>query len=127
MAKNILGSRADSPPIAVKVDSLIFFSGLDPKSLEQPGSMHAPGDISEQTDYVIDKLEKYLKDFGGSLDDVVKVTAYIDDMKKWPLFNTIYNKRFANDKTRPARTTLQAGGFETGMCVEFDVIAVAKG
>ena len=88
--------------------------------------MHAPGDIAAQTDYVIDKLEKYLTSFGCSLDDVVKVTAYIDDMQKWSLFNTVYNKRFADDATRPARTTLQAGGFENGMCVEFDVIAVAK-
>jgi len=126
MAKRVLGPREGGSPIATQVGSLIFLSGLDPKSMEHPGTIHAPGDISEQTDYVIGKLEKCLAGFGCSLDDVVKVTAYIDDMKKWCYFNTVYNRRFADGATRPSRTTLQAGGFEDGMCVELDVIVAAK-
>lgn len=118
------GNRATArgPPVATQVGSLIFLSGLDPKSLEQPDTIYAPGDIAAQTDHVISKLEDYLKSLGCSLDDVAKVTVYIDDMKKWSLFSEVYNRRFANDATRPARTTLQAGGFEDGMCVEFDVV-----
>lgn len=104
----------------------MFFSGLDPKSLEKPGTIHAPGDIAAQTDYTIAKLEKYLQSINGSLDDVVKVTAYIDDMSKWALFNEAYNRRFTNDAAKPSRTTLPAGAFEAGMCVELDVIAVAR-
>lgn len=69
---------------------------------------------------------EHLESFKFSLENVVKVTAYIDDMKKWALFNAAYNRGFTNDATRPARTALQAGGFEDGMCVELDVIAVAK-
>lgn len=124
--KKVIGPRQGGPPVATQVGSLVFLSGLDPKSLEQPGTIHAPCDIAAQTDYVISKLENYLKSFGCSLDDVAKVTVYIDDMKKWSLFNEVYNRRFPNDATRPARTTLQAGGFEDGMCIEFDVVAATN-
>ena len=112
--------------MATQVGSLIFFSGLDPKSLENPGTIHAPATSLSRTDYTIAKLEKYLEAAGCSLDDVVKVTAYIDDMKKWASFNAAYNRRFANEAARPSRTTVPAGAFEDGMCVELDVIAVVR-
>lgn len=124
--KKLIGQRQGGPPIATQVGSLLFFSGLDPKSLEHPGTIHAPGDIAEQTDYTIFKLETYLQAANCSLGDVVKVTAYIDDMKNWAAFNEAYNRRFADDSTRPSRTTLPAGAFENGMCIELDVIAVAR-
>lgn len=126
MNKKVLGPRVGGPPVATQVGSLIFLSGLDPKCAEEPVGIHAPGNIAEQTRYVIGKLESYLAGFGYGLEDVAKVTAYIDDMKNWAAFNEAYNSRFSDDATRPARTTLQAGGFEPGMCVELDVIVAAK-
>jgi enamine deaminase RidA (YjgF/YER057c/UK114 family) len=83
------------------------------------------GEIGKQTEFVIEKLIRALGSMGLTLDDVVKVNAYIDDARKWPEFNAAYNRHFTRDETRPARATIPAGRFDEGMCVELDVVALA--
>lgn len=125
MKKEAIGIRPGGAPVAVKVGSLVFLSGLDPMTPEAPGGIAAPGDIAEQTEFVIGKLKRTIAPMGCTLADVVKVTAFIDDMADWATFNAAYNEHFPDDATRPARTTLQAGGFYKGMCVELDVVVLA--
>ncbi|HPT61252.1 MAG: RidA family protein [Aggregatilineales bacterium] len=107
-------------PRAVIANGFIFLSGTTSKHPD--GYYLAADDIVEQTNIVLDRIEADLKAAGSSLDDVVKVTVFLRDIKQWKEFNETYLKRFG--KNRPARTTIQAGGFEDGACIEMDVIAI---
>lgn len=62
---------------------------------------------------------------GYTLDDVVKVTVYLADLKDFPRFNNVYSEYF-KDKP-PARTTVQVAGLPRNAKIEIDVIAYKEG
>jgi 2-iminobutanoate/2-iminopropanoate deaminase len=120
MHKESITSSDWETPLAVIAGNFVFLSGTTSKL--PSGNYIAPDDIVAQTKVVIDRVEDALKSVGSSLENIVKVTAYIHDINEWKLFNDAYLGRFKTD--RPARTTIQAGGFEKGACIELDVIAI---
>ena len=120
MKKMSISSPEWDTPKAVIAGNFVFLSGTTSK--EPNGHYLASGDIIAQTHIVIKRIESDLKELGSSLENVVKVTVFIDDIKNWKSFNSAYLEHFKTE--RPARTTIQAGGFEEGACVELDVIAI---
>ena len=121
MRKESIPSPDWDTPRAVKAGGFIFLSGMTSKN--PGGGYEAPGDIVVQLHVIIKRIEENLAAAGATLDDVVKVVAYIDDSKKHQQFNAAYLEHFRQN--RPARTTIQAGGFEEGACIELDVIAIS--
>jgi len=79
-----------------------------------------PGGVAEQTRQVFANLERCLGAAGCSLDDVVKVNAYLTDLASFDDFNAIYREMFS--EPYPARTTVQAG-LVTGLLVEIEAVA----
>ncbi len=120
MKKQSISSPEWETPEAVIAGDFIFLSGTTSKHPD--GYYLGADDIEAQTNIVIDRIEASLVSAGSNLDNVVKVTVFLDDIQKWGQFNTAYLERFKTD--RPARTTIQAGGFEEGACIELDVIAI---
>lgn len=120
MEKQVIYSPEWKTPKAVVAGGFVFLSGTTSKMPE--GFYLADGDIAEQTRIIIERIKSDLEDAGSSLENIVKVVAYIDDIKNWAVFNQVYLEYFSQDP--PARTTIQAGGFEQGACIEMDVIAV---
>lgn len=120
MKKHSITSPEWETPLAVIAGNFVFLSGTTSK--EPDGRYIAANDITAQTHVVIDRIQEALESVGSSLENVVKVTAFIHDISQWKQFNTAYLEHFKAN--RPARTTIQAGGFEDGACVELDVIAI---
>jgi 2-iminobutanoate/2-iminopropanoate deaminase len=126
MKREVIFTSEAAPPggaysQAIRVGQLVFTSGMaaiDP----QTKKLIAPGDIATQTAKTLDNLQATLKAAGTSLENAVKVSAYIHDINEWGKFNAAYVKYFPKDP--PARTTIAVGGFPEGMCVEIDVIAL---
>jgi len=123
--KTIKTDRGPSPAgaysQAVKAGNFIFTAGegpIEPKS----GKMVAPGDIVKQTKQTLENIRTILEKAGSSLENVLKVTAYIHDINEWNQFNKAYGEYFKENP--PARTTVEVGHFREGMCVEIDVIAL---
>jgi 2-iminobutanoate/2-iminopropanoate deaminase len=108
---------------AVKVGPWLFLSGqipIDPRSGEV-----VDGDIEVQTRRVLENVKAILESMGYTLDDVVKVTVYLADLKDFPRFNNVYSEYF-KDKP-PARTTVQVTGLPRNAKIEIDVIAYKEG
>ena len=114
-AKNSDNPNA-APPLfssAVSYSNLLFLAGV---------GYHESGTIEEATKHVLDELEKNLAAAGSSMEKVLKVNVYLNDIKDWARMNTSYANRWG--KIPPVRTTIApAGGIPGNSLVEIDCIA----
>jgi 2-iminobutanoate/2-iminopropanoate deaminase len=97
----------------ISYGNLVFLAGV---------GAHFKGTVEEHTKHVLDELEKNLAKAGSSMEKVLKVNVYLNDLKDWPRMNTVYQGRFG--KIPPVRTTIAAaGGIPGDSLVEIDCIA----
>ena len=109
-----------SPVVAF--DKLIFVSGQGPINTETKELV--TGTIQEETRVTLENIKNILEDVGSSMENVLKVTAYLGDMNNFFAFNEVYAEYFPSDP--PARTCIQAGRLPFDIKVEIDVIACRK-
>lgn len=104
---------------AVRVGHTLYLSG---NLGNVPGTLElAAGGIEGETRQTLDNIAAVLKQFGSSLDDVVKCTVFLADINDWPAMNEVYRSYFKN---APARSALGAGGLALNARVEIECIAV---
>ena len=84
---------------------------------------HFKGDIKAHTDHVLKELEAELKKAGSSMEKVLKVTVFLNDINDYKAMNEVYKGRFG--KHPPVRTTVAVakGGVPGDSLVEMDCIA----
>ena len=98
---------------AVSYGNLLFLAGI---------GAHFEGDIKAHTNHVLEQIEKQLKNAGSSMDKVLKVTVFLNDLKDYKAMNEVFLGRFGENP--PVRTTVApAGGIPGNSLVEIDVIA----
>lgn len=105
----------------VVAGGFVFVSGqlsLDPKT---GGAVQ--GDIQVQTKQVLENVDAILEQAGCTMDDVVKVTVFIDSLDNFKGMNEVYQNYFV--RVPPARSTVIVGQFPLGLKIEIDVIAKA--
>lgn len=105
---------------AIKVGQFVFVSGqvpADPKTLETVG-----GDIKAQVKRVLENLRAILEAAGASLENVVKVTVFLRDIKYFDQLNEVYSQYFKKDM--PARSCVEAKISNGDTLVEIEAIAV---
>jgi 2-iminobutanoate/2-iminopropanoate deaminase len=101
---------------------MVFTSGqvaLDPASGELKGE-----GVGEQTEQALRNLAAVLAGVGLALEDVVKTTVYLVDMKDFQAMNEAYARHFTGSP--PARTTIAAAGLPRGARVEIDAVAIGR-
>ena len=105
---------------AVEIDGWVYVSGqgpVDPKTA-QP----VRGSIEDETLYTLNQVKRILEAGGCTLDDVVKSTVHLADIKEFDRYNAVYKEFFKNAAVLPARTTVQSVLWN-GIKVEIDVVA----
>lgn len=103
--------------LATRAGDFIFVSGM--VSLDLDHWQVVEGEIEAQTARTLDNIGRVLAEAGATLDDVVKVQAYLADMALFPRFNAVYQQYFA--RPLPSRTTVAV--LLSGFLVEVDVVA----
>jgi 2-iminobutanoate/2-iminopropanoate deaminase len=104
----------------IKTGNLVFLSGQIP--LDPATGAVVDGDISMQTERVMENISALLRAAGGSFSNVVRTTVFLADMNEFAAMNNVYG-RFVADPP-PARSTVQVGRLPKDVRVEIDVIAV---
>ena len=107
---------------AIQTDSLIFLSGqipLDPATMELVGS-----DMRTQITQVFNNLEAVAKAAGAGLDDCLKLTVYLVDLKHFSLVNEIMATYFS--QPYPARAAIGVAALPKGAMVEMDAILTRR-
>src|SRR5262245_57447860 len=110
------GKRPEKPPLfsgVVTYGNLVFISGI---------GAHFEGDIKAQTDHVLKEIQKRLEEVGSSMEKVLKVNVYLNDLKDYQAMNEVFLGRFGPEPG--VRTTIAAaGGIPGNSLVEIDCIA----
>jgi 2-iminobutanoate/2-iminopropanoate deaminase len=78
------------------------------------------GGIVEQARRTLANVRTCVDAAGCTLDDVVKVNAYLADLGDFPAYNEVYVEFFS--KPYPARTSVQAG-LPPGVLIEIEAVA----
>jgi 2-iminobutanoate/2-iminopropanoate deaminase len=79
--------------------------------------------IEAETQQVMKNMEAVLEAAGMTFENVVKTTIFIMDMNDFARINTIYASYF-NEKTAPARETVQVACLPKNVNVEISMIAI---
>lgn len=110
------GKRPDKQALfspVVTYGNLVFVSGI---------GAHFEGDIKAHTKHVLDEIQKKLEGVGSSMEKVLKVNVYLNDLKDYTAMNEVFLGRFGLDPG--VRTTIAAaGGIPGNSLVEIDCIA----
>ncbi|MBF0417714.1 MAG: hypothetical protein HQL86_05630 [Magnetococcales bacterium] len=104
---------------AVRVGEWLFVSGQIP--LDPLSGVLVEGDISMQTERVLENIGAILAAAGAGFGDVVKSTLYLLDMADFVAVNGVYGRYFR--APYPARATLGVAALPKGARVEMEVIA----
>ena len=79
--------------------------------------------IEEATTQVMENLKAVLVEAGATFENVVKTTIFLADMNQFAQVNAVYAKYF-DEKTAPARETVQVANLPKFVEVEISCVAV---
>ncbi|EME45483.1 hypothetical protein DOTSEDRAFT_61997 [Dothistroma septosporum NZE10] len=80
------------------------------------------GSVADRTHQCIKNLTSVLEAAGTSIENVVKVNVFIDDMKNFAEMNEVYKQYWG--EVKPCRTCVAAKQLPLGTDVEIECIAV---
>jgi 2-iminobutanoate/2-iminopropanoate deaminase len=106
---------------AIKAGGFVFTAGqvaFDPAT----GQVVA-GDVSAQTERVMQNLAAILHAAGSSFAEVVRCTVFLKSMNDFAAMNEVYGRYFP--AAPPARSTVEVARLPKDVLVEIDVIALA--
>jgi reactive intermediate/imine deaminase len=99
---------------AVRSGNLVFLSGAGPF---EPDGSGIPDGFEAQARRTLRNLAIVAEAAGGSLDDVVRVGVYLQDMENFAAMNVVYGEFFS--EPYPARTTIQSS---LKIAIEIDAV-----
>ncbi|MBU3002380.1 RidA family protein [Paraglaciecola arctica] len=104
---------------AVRVGNLLFLSG-EIGTLPNSSKLIAGG-IKSETKQTMDNIQGSLAKHNLTMNDLVKCTVMLADIKDWPAFNHVYKDYF--QKHFPARSAFATKGLALNARVEVECIA----
>ena len=104
---------------AVVANQCIFISGQLP--ITKGGEKLTGASFKHQTIQVLENLKCALESAGGSIQSLLQVRVYLDDINNWPEFNSIY--AVWAGESMPARAVIPTGPLHFGLKIEIEAIA----
>ncbi|MBI5509702.1 MAG: deaminase [Deltaproteobacteria bacterium] len=102
---------------------MLFVSGQIP--IEVPSGNVFTGDIKRQAEIALTHVKSIVMDAGFSVDEVVKCSIFLTDLKNFEAVNEVYQRMFVGQML-PARAVVQVSGLPKGVGVEVEAIAIKK-
>ena len=105
---------------AIQAGNFLFLSGqipLDPKTGEL-----VKGDIRQQTQQVLENIKGILESQGLGMENVVKVTIFLEDIANFNQVNEVYATYFPSSP--PARSTVEVAKLPRDADIEIEALAI---
>ncbi|MBP2197670.1 RidA family protein [Pantoea cypripedii] len=112
--------HANPIPAACRVGSMLYSGviyGRDPQTQQ------VPADLGEQCALMFRHMASIVCAAGGSMEDVIKVTLWMQDKTQREVVNRYWLQAFPQPHSRPARHALE-GNFSGNTLIQCDFIAV---
>ncbi|MER6831055.1 NAD(P)-binding domain-containing protein [Streptosporangium sp. NPDC000563] len=105
---------------ATEAAGLLFVSGQ--VALDEEGKVVGEGDMTRQSEYVMDLLSRVLADRGCTFDDVTHIRSHLTDMSLLREYAAVRERHITGEP--PASTTVEVSRlFRPGLLIEVEVIA----
>jgi 2-iminobutanoate/2-iminopropanoate deaminase len=106
----------------VRVGNILYLSGK--LGMDSAGNLVAGG-IGPETKQTMENIKAVLDKNGSSMDNVIKCTVMLADIKEWADMNTVYTTFFKKERL-PARSALGVSGLVRNARVEIECMATLK-
>ena len=104
---------------AIRDGETVYVSGQG--AIDADSGQIVGDDIREETTKTLENIDAILRAAGGSLDDVVKATVFLQDMRDYDAVNEVYGSYMS--PPFPARSAVQVADLPVDIGVEIEVIA----
>ena len=105
---------------AVMIDNTLYVSGQVGFNINSSELIIT--NIEDETDQVMKNIKAVLNHVNFNFENVIKSTIFITDMNNFSKVNKVYGKYF-DEKSAPARETVEVSALPIGARVEISVIA----
>ncbi len=124
MAKRTVFTEKAPKPVGpysqgVIAGCFLFVAGQIP--LDPSTGTLVEGSFEDKVKRVLDNVKAIVEAARGTLNDIVKVTVYLKDIKLFERFNKIYAEYFGENP--PARVVVEVSNLPKGADVEVEAIA----
>jgi len=103
---------------AIMHQGMLYTSGQI--GLDSASGQMVADDVESQTKQVVSNLSAVISAAGGDLNQIIKVTIFLEDMNDFPIVNQIYAAWLGNH--RPARSTVAVAALPLAAKVEMDCV-----
>jgi 2-iminobutanoate/2-iminopropanoate deaminase len=101
----------------------IYISGQ--VSLDAEGNVVGEGDIKRQTETVLEHVKTVVEEAGGGMDDIVKVTIFIRDMRLYDEIHEVRRRYF--EEPYPASSMVEVSALiDPRLHIEIEAVAVIE-
>ena len=108
---------------AVRVGQFIEVAGTT--AVDSQGNFFGEGDVTAQTQYVLEKIQLAIEQAGGTLSDVVRTRIYVTDREYMMDVAQVHGKFFGT--IRPASTGVEVGALvDDRLLVEIEASAIVS-
>jgi len=107
---------------AVTNGDILFTAGQLP--LTTDGELLDDESVAVQTEQALSNVEAILASEGQDMDDVLKMTIFLDDIEDFEEMNETYAGFF--DEDPPARSAIEVGSVPKGAAIEVEAIATLE-
>ena len=108
---------------AIEVNGFVFLSGI--LGVDSNTGTFAGNNVVSQLEQIVKNITEVLKEAGCTINDVVKATVFLTDMKDYAAMNEAYMRLFR--VPYPARTCVEVSALpREGALIEIEVIAVKR-
>jgi 2-iminobutanoate/2-iminopropanoate deaminase len=108
---------------AVQAGNFLFLSGQIPLDLKTGKLIE--GDIRQQAHQTLENIKALLESQRLKMEDVIKVTIFLKDMRSFNQVNEVYATYFSSSP--PARSTVEVAELPRNAEIEIEAIALTPG
>jgi len=114
---------AFSSGVEVPSGRTIYVSGQ--VSMDAEGNVVGEGDITAQTETVLEHVKTVVEEAGGGMEDIVKVTVFITDMGLYDEIHEVRRRYF--EEPFPASSMVEVSALvDPRLLIEIEAVAVVR-
>ena len=108
---------------AVRIGNFVEVTGT--VAVDDSGNVVGKGSPFDQTKYILQKIERVLKQAGASLNDVIRTRLFVTDISRWEEYGKAHGEVFGSIK--PCTTMIEiARLIESDFLIEIEATAIVN-